>query len=97
MDGRPVKSFSKDQMARFVEHPVWQEIKASAEERLDLIRYELEVGEVPVADTTGTAHMMRLDYAEIRARQAECQSLRWILEITNLLTQKKETSSEQKE
>lgn len=87
---RELQTFKKEQIAAFKDNPVWTEIVEATKERIESIRDELERGYIVVKgfglDGSIEEQRLILNYEELRARQAEALSLRYLLTIPELLT-----------
>lgn len=87
-----VKYFTKDEVARFKQLPLWKEMEAQTKERLGFICLELETGQgteqVHNADGTISTVSKLFNLTELRTRQVECMTLRYFLTLPDLLTKK---------
>ena len=75
--------FSSIQLKDFEENPVWRYFCGEFKHRIELVRNELELGIVrdpKVPDKLGILSM-----EDIKKRQGECESLRFVLNMPNIV------------
>ena len=78
-----VRTFDEHALKGFEGNTVWKAFMVTVEERIDLIRSELEIG-VAVSNEGKTTI---IDFAGIKKRQGECESLRYILALPETIRQ----------
>ena len=74
----------------FVEHKVWKAMVATLEERLELIRNELEVGK----DLTEGGELKLLTFEDIKLRQGEAKNCRYVLILPSIIQKHLEAKEE---
>ena len=77
-----VRTFDASALKAFEGTLVWQAFRAVVEERIELIRGELETGVIVVEGTPAN-----IDYEGLKKRQGECESLRFILALPETIKQ----------
>ena len=75
-----IKTFDSGKLKQFEEDVVWNAFRSTIEERIELIRNELEVGAVAVSE-----QVITLDYEAMKKRQGECEGLRFILRLPQII------------
>jgi len=78
-----VRTFDEHALKGFEGTVVWQAFMVTVEERIDLIRSELETGVVVGND----GKPVLISFDGIKKRQGECESLRYILALPETIRQ----------
>lgn len=83
-----VQKIDSAQLKSFEEDPVWQAFREVVEERIDIVRNELETGIVVVPEQKGEQIINKpvvIDVAGLKTRQGECAGLRYILRLPEIV------------
>ena len=75
-----LKQFDEGQLKNFEQDVVWKSLRSVIEERIELTRNELETGTVVVEK-----QVIKLDYEALKKRQGECEGLRFILKLPEII------------
>lgn len=95
-----ISSLSIVEIEQFAGSRFWQAVEETIKDRLEIIRTELEVGQVVVKDAEGKMVGTKVcSLEELVGKQRECASLRYVLMIPEIFREQKvdESKKEEKE
>lgn len=81
-----LKQFDEGQLKKFEEDVVWKAFCGVIEDRLELVRNEIEAGVASVGSGK-EAQLIVIDSEGIKRRQGECSSLRFLLALPETVKQ----------